>query len=195
MFMRERRGRAGEQKRNRARQVVTARVVICVQIDGFWILDRDLGSCQLSHCSDDFGHITEFLPWQYIMPRWDADTFMFHGSREVCKVFQIHIFWVINKQTRTSDAFEQPEDPYPHAWLSSLAGTGIFYLVHLSCPFWDPSLPMQVYCIPIGLRPCVTAFYLGQEKLFRGFVEMVLKAWIAHLLPWAVWQLTWRCHV
>jgi len=35
MFMRERRGRAGEQKRNRARQVVTARVVICVQIDGF----------------------------------------------------------------------------------------------------------------------------------------------------------------
>ena len=30
MFMRERRGSAGEQKRNRARQVVTASVVICM---------------------------------------------------------------------------------------------------------------------------------------------------------------------
>ena len=24
---------------------------------------------------------------------------------------------------------------------------------------------MKDYCVPIGLRPCVTAFYLGQEKL------------------------------
>lgn len=26
---------------------------------------------------------------------------------------------------------------------------------------------MQVFCVPIGLRPCVTAFYLGQEKLIQ----------------------------
>ena len=150
---------------------------------------------------------TQPLLWRFWAYHWISSVTVYHAS---LRHWHVYVPWIKrsvqglsnshilgDKQTNQDlRCFWVTWGPLSPPWLSSLAGTGIFYLVYLKLPFLGPLITNAGFIVfPLGSGLLLLLFIWDKRNfLFRGFVEIVLKAWLPTFCI-GLSDNSWRCHV